>query len=410
MNISPRQVKVFIFGILVGALTVGGAWMALGSRAPSPSDATKTSGAAPRSAATATGASARQRAACPAQTATTSAGGSDGQFEVQTNLSSKTAADIAAYLTVGKETAAAGRPRDAEVSFLMSCLVADKLKGSDSVEAADARYQLGRHYATVALVEGPAATANRPELLKRSEFLYAQSLQTYLARFGEGHERSRFAAEGLATVRQLSGQGSGAPAAPAATGPDKPAQTAVATASTEPGRTAQQSSPMPSQPIQQNAPVASQSVAPPVQQPAQEAVAVQQPRMAEVAQAAPAESVVPRNQAANVAPVAPRTADATTRPGPSFDCARARSPAEKLICADAELSQLDRELGRVYARAKNSTSDSAAFRRQNDQEWRRREANCRDRACLLEWYAQRRNQLINELNGARGQARPTASR
>ena len=81
-----------------------------------------------------------------------------------------------------------------------------------------------------------------------------------------------------------------------------------------------------------------------------------------------------------------------------------------MICADAELSQLDRELGRVYARAKNSTPDSAAFRRQNDQEWRRREANCRDRACLLEWYAQRRNQLIHELNGARGQARPTASR
>ena len=97
------------------------------------------------------------------------------------------------------------------------------------------------------------------------------------------------------------------------------------------------------------------------------------------------------------------------RPQPSFDCTRARSPAEKLICSDAELAQLDRDLGRIYARAKSAAVDSAAFKRQNDQEWRRREATCRDRRCLLEWYAQRRDQLMSGIEG-RNRLTPTATR
>ena len=88
--------------------------------------------------------------------------------------------------------------------------------------------------------------------------------------------------------------------------------------------------------------------------------------------------------------------------GPSFDCSLARSPAERRICGDAELSQLDRDLGRLHARAKQSTTDGAAFRRHNDREWRRREAVCRgDRECLLDWYADRREQLQGGLGGVR---------
>ena len=83
--------------------------------------------------------------------------------------------------------------------------------------------------------------------------------------------------------------------------------------------------------------------------------------------------------------------------GPSFDCAKARSTVEKMICSDAELTRLDRELGRVYARAKNAAADGAAFRRQNSEEWRRREATCRDRECLLRWYANRHDQLLNSM-------------
>jgi uncharacterized protein len=84
---------------------------------------------------------------------------------------------------------------------------------------------------------------------------------------------------------------------------------------------------------------------------------------------------------------------------PSFDCSKARSPSERTICVDGELARMDRELGRLHARAKNSAPDAAAFRPQNDIEWRRREATCRDdHACLLRWYAHRRDQLQQDVD------------
>lgn len=96
---------------------------------------------------------------------------------------------------------------------------------------------------------------------------------------------------------------------------------------------------------------------------------------------------------------APAPATTVARVSPSFDCAKARSTPERLICADPELSRLDRELGSLYARARAAAPNAAAFRRQQDVEWRRREQTCRDRECLLRWYAQRRVQLEESLAG-----------
>jgi hypothetical protein len=87
---------------------------------------------------------------------------------------------------------------------------------------------------------------------------------------------------------------------------------------------------------------------------------------------------------------------------PSFDCRLARSVTEKLICSDAELARLDRDLGRLYARAKAASGDAAAFRRQQQVEWRRREQTCKTRDCLIDWYAYRRRQL----NDILGEAKP----
>ena len=84
---------------------------------------------------------------------------------------------------------------------------------------------------------------------------------------------------------------------------------------------------------------------------------------------------------------------ARTEIRPSFDCAKARSRSERLICADPQLAALDRDTGRLHARAKAAARNPAAFRRQNDAEWKQREAQCRDKACLLAWYAHRRAQL-----------------
>ncbi|MGZ5270658.1 MAG: hypothetical protein ACXWC6_08580 [Ramlibacter sp.] len=86
---------------------------------------------------------------------------------------------------------------------------------------------------------------------------------------------------------------------------------------------------------------------------------------------------------------------------PSFDCAKARSRNERAICSDPELARLDRDTGRLHARARAAARDPAAFRRQNDREWKQRETACHDKDCLLAWYAHRRQQLQQILAQAR---------
>lgn len=344
MAVTLRQGAIFGSGLVLGAAAA--AWMVLASQfpdAPKPPHASsvpaRTPAAKPAAGAVA---AARQHAACPAQPATRASADGDGRIRLVDG------ADVPALILAGKEAAAAGRPRDAEVAFLAACRVADKSQGVDSIAAADARYQLGRHYASVAAAGGTGG----PELLQRAELLYADSLQTYTARHGAGHERSRFAAEGLAALRQPRAQPQ--PPAPAAVGARSRPVEALA---------------KPVVPAPAPAPVVANP--PPPRQP--------EPAVA-------------------VAPVRPATGQA----GPSFDCERARSPSERTICADRELAQLDRNLGRLHARARDAAPDAAAFRRHNDQEWRRRESTCRgDRECLLDWYAHRREQLLDDIGDAR---------
>lgn len=78
----------------------------------------------------------------------------------------------------------------------------------------------------------------------------------------------------------------------------------------------------------------------------------------------------------------------------SFDCFKAKSQAELLICSDAELAQLDIELATLYEKAKNLTNDQDEFRRVNKMEWLRREKTCSDRTCLFDWYSRRHEQLM----------------
>lgn len=70
----------------------------------------------------------------------------------------------------------------------------------------------------------------------------------------------------------------------------------------------------------------------------------------------------------------------------SFDCSKARSDAEQLICGDAELAAADVELATVYAQAKAAVSDQAAFRDRTRAQWNYREQKCHDRVCLQRWY------------------------
>lgn len=83
---------------------------------------------------------------------------------------------------------------------------------------------------------------------------------------------------------------------------------------------------------------------------------------------------------------------------PSFDCSKAQSKAETLICSDTELARLDRELSVLQMQAKSVTLDIAAFKKIATEEWRKREKSCFDRDCVLNWYISRSNQLNEELS------------
>jgi len=81
-------------------------------------------------------------------------------------------------------------------------------------------------------------------------------------------------------------------------------------------------------------------------------------------------------------------------PQASFDCTKARSDAQHLICSDAELAAADVELAALYAKAKAAATDQAAFKERTRTEWNYREQNCHDRECLSRWYADQKTVLL----------------
>ena len=350
---TARQLKIFASCVVLAAASITGAWLMLDSSGlPMPG---KPSASVPQASG--------QVASCPLEPAAAASSSQDGKFPFQPDVPGLAATDIASFIVIGRDAAASNRPRDAEVAFLMSCRLADKLKGADSIESADGKYLLGSHYAKLALDAGSAGGPSRTELLKRAEFLYLDSLRIYSAAYGQADAKSRSSADGLAAVRL-------APAAQPASVPGHTVQTAVAAG-----------------PVRQAGPM--------------------------FPQAAPS-SPAPRAEAETPKP-ALLAAQEPQKQGPgmlaeaSFDCSRARSALEKMICSDAELFQLNHQVAQVYARARDAAPDRAVFRRQNDVEARRRESICQDRGCLLRWYAYRRVQLTKEIEG-RMQSPPMAWR
>ncbi len=77
----------------------------------------------------------------------------------------------------------------------------------------------------------------------------------------------------------------------------------------------------------------------------------------------------------------------------SFDCSKARSDAEHLICSDAELAADDVELAAIYAKAQAAATDQAAFKARTRAEWNYREQTCHDRDCLSRWYVDQKTVL-----------------
>jgi curved DNA-binding protein CbpA len=71
---------------------------------------------------------------------------------------------------------------------------------------------------------------------------------------------------------------------------------------------------------------------------------------------------------------------------PSFDCKKAKSVSEKLICSDSELSAKDVELSNLFNKAKSYSSNLKDFNKKQLEAWRYRESTCFDKECLLKWY------------------------
>ncbi|HYF16367.1 MAG TPA: hypothetical protein VEA40_00760, partial [Ramlibacter sp.] len=303
-------------------------------------------------AATQTAAAGDVRTVCPIGPQLPSGGPKDGQVLPPADVQGRAASDAGTLLVSGKEAAASGRPRDAEVSFLTACRIADATRGKASVEAADARYQLAWHYAQAVGGDRPLAAEERARLLRWSQAFHTDALQVFRARLGVAHEKTRLAAEGLQGVQlAMSRTPAAAPAPQVAAAPAPEAAPAPAAA---------------------RAPAAPTAAAAP-------------------APAAPARAAAPAPAPANRVAMGAAPANEPVRA--SFDCGKARSVPEKLICSDPDLARQDRELGRLFARAKEVAPNPAAFRRASDESWKQREATCRDRICLQAWYAQRRQEL-----------------
>lgn len=85
--------------------------------------------------------------------------------------------------------------------------------------------------------------------------------------------------------------------------------------------------------------------------------------------------------------------------GASFDCAQAKSFAEKSICSDPELSKLDDNLAVRYREVLNKNRDQKSVRT-DQREWLRERNTCSSTSCLSKTYKLRIDQLQKILMNA----------
>jgi hypothetical protein len=91
-----------------------------------------------------------------------------------------------------------------------------------------------------------------------------------------------------------------------------------------------------------------------------------------------------------------QTAPETTTLGAARSATPEPTPAPAMVQTDPELAQLEYDLRRLHAQAAAVSRDPNGLRRRDAQAIAQRDARCRDKACMLQWYAQRRAQLLDE--------------
>jgi len=81
--------------------------------------------------------------------------------------------------------------------------------------------------------------------------------------------------------------------------------------------------------------------------------------------------------------------------GPSFDCMKASTTQEHLICNDQGLARQDLELSLAYSAKMRSSSNPTSIKTEQGNWLRNVRNKCSDRQCLEEAYQQRTQQLTN---------------
>ncbi len=88
-------------------------------------------------------------------------------------------------------------------------------------------------------------------------------------------------------------------------------------------------------------------------------------------------------------------AASTAAQAASFHCPHNASASERIVCTDPTLSALDDKLAALYKTAIDATPDSTALEADRVSQWQWRQHNCKDKACVTDWY----NRRIAELEG-----------
>jgi uncharacterized protein len=81
----------------------------------------------------------------------------------------------------------------------------------------------------------------------------------------------------------------------------------------------------------------------------------------------------------------------------SFRCPHNASASERLVCGDPELSALDDKLAALYRSAVEATPDTTALEADRISQWQWRQHNCKDKACVADWYDRRIAELEGDL-------------
>ncbi|MEX3914974.1 lysozyme inhibitor LprI family protein [Paraburkholderia sp. BR10872] len=81
----------------------------------------------------------------------------------------------------------------------------------------------------------------------------------------------------------------------------------------------------------------------------------------------------------------------------SFHCPHNASASERLVCNDPTLSALDDKLAALYRSAFDASTDTTALEADRVSQWQWRQHNCKDKACVSDWYDRRIAELEGDL-------------